>query len=163
MLIMFRTKVRIHTCKIILITSLVWILVDVALLAFYSDCLGGSGWKCKENEDNAAAGSASALHSDTGAILSNSKGRGILYEQLHDRGKAEEDKTYKPSQLRRWRVVLPVPENAGMPGENGKAVTIPAEKEALMKEKFKLNQFNLLASDMISFNRSLADVRLEGY
>ncbi|XP_034244463.1 polypeptide N-acetylgalactosaminyltransferase 5 isoform X1 [Thrips palmi] len=159
---MFRTKVRIHTCKIILITSLVWILVDVALLAFYSDCLGGGGWKCKDNEINAAAGSASALHSDGGAILSNSKGRGILYEQLHDRGKAEEDKTYKPSQLRRWRVVPPVPENPGMPGENGKAVTIPPEKEALMKEKFKLNQFNLLASDMISFNRSLADVRLEG-
>lgn len=158
---MFRTKVRIHTCKIILITSLVWILVDVALLAFYSDCLGGGGWKCKENE-NSAAGSAAALHSDGGSILSNSKGRGILYEQLHDRGKAEEDKTYKPSQLRRWRVVPPVPENPGMPGENGKAVIIPPDKEALMKEKFKLNQFNLLASDMISFNRSLADVRLDG-
>ncbi|KAJ1522180.1 hypothetical protein ONE63_002490 [Megalurothrips usitatus] len=158
---MFRTKVRFHTCKIILITSLVWILVDVALLAFYSDCLGGGGWKCKENE-GAAAGSAAALHSDSGAISSNSKGRGILYEQLHDRGKAEEDKTYKPSQLRRWRPVPPVPENSGMPGENGKPVHTPAEKEALMKEKFKLNQFNLLASDMISFNRSLADVRLEG-
>ena len=28
-----------------------------------------------------------------------------------------------------------------------------------MKEKFKENQFNLMASDMIWFNRSLADVR----
>ncbi|XP_026285426.1 polypeptide N-acetylgalactosaminyltransferase 5 isoform X1 [Frankliniella occidentalis] len=159
---MFRTKVRIHTCKIILITSLAWILVDVAILAFYSDCLGGGSWKCKENDENSGVGSAAALHSDSGAISSNSKGRGILYEQLHDRGKAEEDKTYKPTQLRRWRPVPPVPANRGMPGENGKAVTIPPEKEALMKEKFKLNQFNLLASDMISFNRSLTDVRLEG-
>lgn len=139
-----------------------WILVDVAILAFYSDCLGGGSWKCKENDENSGVGSAAALHSDSGAISSNSKGRGILYEQLHDRGKAEEDKTYKPTQLRRWRPVPPVPANRGMPGENGKAVTIPPEKEALMKEKFKLNQFNLLASDMISFNRSLTDVRLEG-
>lgn len=36
---------------------------------------------------------------------------------------------------------------------------IPKEQQALMKEKFKENQFNLLASEMISLNRSLTDVR----
>lgn len=56
----------------------------------------------------------------------------------------------------------PVPAVAGRVGEKGKAVKVPIEKEALAKEKFKLNQFNLVASDMISLNRSLADVRLEG-
>lgn len=52
--------------------------------------------------------------------------------------------------------------NHGQPGEMGKPVHIPPDQEALMKEKFKLNQFNLLASDLISLNRSLADVRLSG-
>lgn len=70
--------------------------------------------------------------------------------------------TYKPNLLRRWRPVPPVLPVPGRPGEKGKAVKVPKEKEALAKEKFKLNQFNLLASDMISLNRSLADVRLEG-
>ncbi|CAG9828081.1 unnamed protein product [Diabrotica balteata] len=38
-------KLRIHTCRVILITSLVWFLVDVVVLSFYSDCIGGG---CKK-------------------------------------------------------------------------------------------------------------------
>jgi polypeptide N-acetylgalactosaminyltransferase len=40
-------------------------------------------------------------------------------------------------------------------------VKIPSDQQELMKEKFKENQFNLLASDMILLNRSLTDVRHE--
>lgn len=70
---------------------------------------------------------------------------------------------YNSKQLKRWRPAPIVIPNAGMPGEMGKPVHIPPERESEMKEKFKLNQFNLMASDMISLNRSLADVRLDGY
>lgn len=49
------------------------------------------------------------------------------------------------------------------PGENGRGVEIPKEEEQLKNEKFKLNQFNLLASDRIALNRSISDVRLDGY
>lgn len=58
-------------------------------------------------------------------------------------------------------VVRPNP--SSWPGENGKGVDIPKEQEKLKEEKFKLNQFNLLASDMIALNRSINDVRLDGY
>lgn len=68
-------------------------------------------------------------------------------------------KTYRPQQLKFWRAAPLVSDVYGRPGEMGKPVKIPAEKHALMKEKFKENQFNLMASDMISLNRSLVDVR----
>lgn len=60
-------------------------------------------------------------------------------------------------------VVRPKHNPPDWPGEQGKAVVIPPDKQDNMKEMFKINQFNLMASDMISLNRSLPDVRLEGY
>ena len=65
--------------------------------------------------------------------------------------------------LKTWKLAPVVPEQPGLPGEMGRPVQLPAGQDALMREKFRLNQFNLLASDTISMNRSLPDVRLEGY
>jgi polypeptide N-acetylgalactosaminyltransferase len=68
-------------------------------------------------------------------------------------------KTYRSSELKKWRPAPVVKENPGKPGEMGKAVKMKSYQQEEMKEKFKENQFNLLASDMIWLNRSLADVR----
>ena len=57
--------------------------------------------------------------------------------------------------------VLPAHDPNG-PGEMGKAVVIPAEKKQERDEMFKINQFDLMASDMVSLNRSLPDVRMAG-
>lgn len=49
------------------------------------------------------------------------------------------------------------------PGEMGKPVVIPKDQQEKMKELFKINQFNLMASELIALNRTLPDVRLEGW
>lgn len=69
--------------------------------------------------------------------------------------------TYRSLVLKKWFQAPTVREAKGKPGEMGKPVKIAADQKELMKEKFKENQFNLLASDMISLNRSLTDVRHE--
>ena len=67
---------------------------------------------------------------------------------------------YPDHLLRHWKPVPPVPKQKGHPGEGGTAVKVPESREDERKEKFKINQFNLVASEMISLNRSLQDVRL---
>ena len=77
-------------------------------------------------------------------------------------GKAGISLNYKRHQLKNWLPAPVVQEQAGLPGEMGKPVQVPSEKESLVRETFHLNQFNLVASDSISPFRSLPDVRLEG-
>ena len=47
-----------------------------------------------------------------------------------------------------------------MPGDNGRAVIIPDSRKDESKEKFKIHQFNLVASEMMSLNRTLPDYRI---
>lgn len=44
-------------------------------------------------------------------------------------------------------------------GENGSPVYVPSKDRSKAKELFFVNRFNLMASDMISVNRSLPDPR----
>ena len=56
---------------------------------------------------------------------------------------------------------LPVPAVKTRPGELGEKVKTPDGMLEEKKEKFKIHQFNLLVSEMISVNRSLKDVRMD--
>ncbi|XP_070580719.1 polypeptide N-acetylgalactosaminyltransferase 13-like [Ptychodera flava] len=55
-----------------------------------------------------------------------------------------------------------VTKGAGPPGEMGKPVVIDIAKKEEMNKLFLINQFNLMASDLIPLNRSLPDVRPDG-
>lgn len=153
-----------------MLTSLVWLLVDVALLAMYSDCFG-DGWDCsKKASENIIQQSKEEYRGKKAAIAA-----ALQKDQIDDDdtnlevNEVEQDigedgiilSPYPRSRLKRWQPAPSVKPIAESPGELGKAVSIPIEQEKLMLDKFQENQFNLLASDMISLNRSLTDVRFK--
>ena len=43
---MASSRLRMHYCKVIIATSLVWVMVDVFVLMYYTDCSGADGHKC---------------------------------------------------------------------------------------------------------------------
>ena len=135
-------RCRRHTCKIIIVTSLIWCIVDIMLLLTYSDCSSGIGFGCSSSN------------------LAGKKGSIKFAEQVDVDHHGREVEKYDRSKLRSWSKAKIVAKQRGKPGEMGKAVAIPPDKEAEKKEMFKINQFNLMASEMISLNRSLQDVRL---
>lgn len=153
-----RTKMlRWHTFRIVLVTSLIWILVGFCVLLFYSDCIGGEGTNC-------VGGKQRRVHAnqnlESGATDKGTDPHAAAHVQpLHSSKSPLEP--YSDSQLNSWKPLVLHNNPSSWPGENGKGVTIPKEDEALKNEKFKLNQFNLLASDKIALNRSLPDVRME--
>jgi len=68
--------------------------------------------------------------------------------------------SYPLESLVEWKPLV-VEDHGGreLPGEMGKAVNIPDDRKEEAEKTFSINQFNLVASDMISLNRSLDDAR----
>lgn len=116
------SRKRHQVIRVVIATSLFWLLLDVFLLMYFADC--------------------------TNQVAEQNCGSGKLGKTENPRGFFDR---FIPDVLR-FR--------SNGPGEMGKAVVIPAESEKEMKELFKINQFNLMASDMIALNRSLPDYRM---
>uniref|UniRef100_F1LED1 Polypeptide N-acetylgalactosaminyltransferase 3 n=1 Tax=Ascaris suum TaxID=6253 RepID=F1LED1_ASCSU len=121
-------RVRRDVCRAVLITSLVWMMIDVVVLFYFID----PGLSTK---------TATKLRAERRSV---------------DEVKYTAD---IETQARLEILLKGLSFSKDGPGEMGSPVHIDPSKEQERKEKFKLNQFNLMASDMISINRSLPDYR----
>lgn len=132
---------RFAYCKVVLATSLVWVMLDMFILLYFSECN-----KCDEKKERGLPGREGEC----------------IFPHTYMRSQRH---TLTSSSIHSCVCVsaadsLARPRDG--PGEGGKPVVIPKENQEKMKEMFKINQFNLMASEMIALNRTLPDVRLEG-
>lgn len=139
----FRMR-RFAYCKVVLATSLVWVMLDMFILLYFSECN-----KCDDKKERGLPGrdgECTLIHTYT-----------YDHRDIHSLPPASSliDGVYVS-------IVDGLSRPRDGPGEGGKPVVIPKENQEKMKEMFKINQFNLMASEMIALNRSLPDVRLEG-
>uniref|UniRef100_A0A0N5ABK8 GALNT11 n=1 Tax=Syphacia muris TaxID=451379 RepID=A0A0N5ABK8_9BILA len=123
-------KIKANVCRAVLLTSIVWMLVDVLVLFYILD----------PNLNRNPAKLRAERHFES--FEKTFKGSDPSVQK-------ELDKLLKELSF----------EKDG-PGEMGTPVLLDPSREEEKKEKFKLNEFNLLASDMISINRTLPDYRI---
>ncbi|XP_055343923.1 polypeptide N-acetylgalactosaminyltransferase 13-like [Paramacrobiotus metropolitanus] len=147
---MLNTKLRVHTIKIVIITSVVWCLFGSAIFVYFSDL-------CESGSDSAletAVGDTLQKRSIGDNLISGKK------ESLDVKPKkGRRQATKKPGIVRRILNNV-IPSNPDGPGEMGRAVVLSGADEQRAKDMFNINQFNLLVSDRVALNRTLPDVRM---
>ncbi|KAI1293869.1 Polypeptide N-acetylgalactosaminyltransferase 5 [Halotydeus destructor] len=144
--------IRWHTFRIVLITSVVWLVFGFCVLIFYND--GEKSSILEADHDS---------HLPSAAHLASSNSKIVSFKAKQPPFKVANSPLppYTSDQLTSWRPAILVNNPSSWPGERGKAAQMTHSEEAEKAEKFKLNQFNLIATDKIALNRSLPDVRLE--
>ena len=135
--------------KAILLTSAVWFILDLFLFQLFWDC---------SPVPTAAPLANEPVDHDAG---------GFDFHQVEDRRTRKGinfgepvTKQRPPGLIRKVAQTAfrgPYPDG---PGEGGRAVSIPADRQAESDRKFKVHQFNLLASELMSVNRTLPDYRM---
>uniref|UniRef100_A0A183C8T3 Polypeptide N-acetylgalactosaminyltransferase n=1 Tax=Globodera pallida TaxID=36090 RepID=A0A183C8T3_GLOPA len=130
-------RLRQDVCRAILITSLVWFGLFSCLLFYFLD--------------------RSLLISERTSVARSARFAGV---GLGNASSADQFPARRVDQANQMIIERPTvrPES---PGAGGAGVTIEKEFEDEMHEKFKQNQFNLMASDRVSINRTLPDYRIE--
>jgi polypeptide N-acetylgalactosaminyltransferase len=136
-------KIRPDVCRAILLTSLGWLVIDVIIL-FYT--LDNSAVQTR----NVLRGERLTLEKVDAAAPPSAQVGKQQHKEEHVDPETEEALN---------KLLAGTSFDTNGPGSNGEGVNIDPSKDAEMKEMFKQNQFNLMASNIISVNRTLPDYR----
>ncbi|CAB3402696.1 unnamed protein product [Caenorhabditis bovis] len=141
---------RSAVCRAVIATSIVWLLIDVVVLFYYLDSSPAQTepGKFLTRGDRSIDSKAEALKpAQSGVIRPTPK-------------KIQHKPTYDPETGRRLAELMSVQAFApGFHGQGGTGVVVPDEKKSVKNKRFLENQFNVVASEMISVNRTLPDYR----
>ncbi len=154
-----------QTLRIVFITSLFWVFIDAFLILYLLDAN-----KCPEQQiiyrDKADISDNERIIKQYNALKAENlyKFRTTVPETTHQFS-TPNDRNNFLNKLKLWFKEKPSEHKnpSNWPGENGRPVQIPAHLKAESERRFKENQFNIVASDLIALNRSIPDQRSEAY
>ncbi|XGW17875.1 hypothetical protein V3C99_002467 [Haemonchus contortus] len=150
---------RAGVLRAVVVTSIVWLLADVVVLFYYLD--SGSSTSSGTRKSVIRANRLS-LTDNRIPIPSASveKEKKEVIDVPFARVLPRNSSTIDPLVQRKLDELLSLKSfQAPQYGENGVGVSLPAEMAAEKDRRFLENQFNVIASEMISVNRSLPDYR----
>lgn len=193
------SRSKYQTFRVVLITSLFWVLVDAFLIFYMTDCNASTysmnSLSCErklesvqlqllklQKEHAKLVKSLPENHDqDQKDYEDHLKERNRRLHDVHAIKKDNEEKesnqvheeTSSSSSSAKMRILDKIkewfkedhsaePTNPPFwPGENGRGVVIPENLKKESEKRFKENQFNIVASDLMALNRSVPDQRSE--
>ena len=174
------TRHKFQYARVILLTSLFWVLVDAFLIFYLTDCgapqiiqqpcdhnVKHQFLGLTDNDNNPRNQNEHADDYDEQMKRKNERLHKIhKMKEREKQAKSErkDDRTNFLSKIKEWfkEDHSAEPTNPpSWPGENGRAVNIPDHLKDESQKRFKENQFNIVASDLVALNRSVPDQRSE--
>ena len=141
---------RPSTIRVIVMTSLVWLLIDAGLYVYFAKYTSSPPLihPIEHFDHNSHEIQADSILLNT--FENEKKASDIENQQCsakHENCEQEEDNRDEKHNPIDW------------PGEYGKSVILTDDLQIKAEERFEENQFNIVASDMIALNRTLPDQR----
>ncbi|UJR30128.1 hypothetical protein I4U23_017669 [Adineta vaga] len=149
---------------VVIYTSLFWIFLDVFFIMLFSDCTKEVLLPCP-----------SASSNENVDVIKSAEDIRIRHPKFQNNGIYQRNQTISErSNLINKKKIKQMKDSGGgfikkwfgsdgnpshWPGEGGRAVVIPENLKQDAKNRFKENQFNIVASDLMALNRSINDQR----
>lgn len=144
---------------VVIYTSLFWIFVDVFVIMLFTDCTKEIIVPCSASRDIVNQRPLQPVAGQPRFPLDASREKNGS-QRLNLLNKKKILQTKKSTGfIAKWFGSGSGTNPSSWPGEGGRAVLIPANLKDEAKNRFKENQFNIVASDLMALNRSINDQR----